>query len=261
MITYKTKQEITTIREGGKRLSEILDKVVAKIAPGVSTEVLENVAVEEMHRMGGEPSFKGYTSMAGETPFPTALCTSVNDVVVHSPAIPGTILQEGDIISIDIGMRWPMRQKNITPLYTDMARTVPVGTIAHETQKLLQVTKESLMAGITAAKIGATIGHISRAIEEVIKPHGYGIVRDLVGHGVGYAVHEDPYVPNFFDPRFSDIPLKKGMVLAIEPMVTLGGYAIRTLDDHWTIVTEDGSLVAHFEHTLAVEKNGGDILT
>ena len=261
MITYKTPQEIKTLQEGGKHLSAILDMVVAAVAPGVTTQELEIIAVREIHKVGGEPSFKDYKSHGDEVAFPTALCTSINEAVVHGPAIPGKTLRKGNIIGIDIGMRWPMGKKGMKSLYTDMARTVPVGAIPKKTQELLQVTKASLAAGIAAAKIGGNIGDISAAIEAVITPHGFGIIRDLAGHGVGYAVHEDPRIPNYFDRRFAEIPLKKGMVLALEPMVALGDYHLNVLDDAWTIVTADRSLAAHFEHTIAVGKNGGEILT
>ncbi len=261
MITYKTKEEIQVIRDGGKRLAAVLDMVVDAVKPGATTKDLEDIAVREIKKAGGEPSFKGYKNLPDEIPFPTALCTSLNEVIVHGPAIPPKIMKKGDIIGIDVGMCWPIGKKNIAPLYTDMARTVPVGTVSPKLQKLLTVTQEALMQGIKAAKIGASIGDISRAIENAIKHHGYGIVRDLVGHGVGYEVHEEPRVPNFVDKNYADIPLKKGMVLAIEPMVTLGKHMIKVLEDNWTIITADKSIAAHFEHTITVGKKGGEILT
>lgn len=255
-VTTKTPAEITLIKQGGHYLGLILKKISQMVKPGINTGELEEAADKMMKEIGGKPSFRGYCSK-GECPYPTILCTSIDEEVVHSPSKPFRVLKEGQIIGIDVGMQWP-KEKGF---FTDTAATVPVGRISKSAQNLLDVTQKALAVGIRMVRPGAKISDIGRAIEQYIKPHKMGIVRDLVGHGVGYEVHEEPRIPNYFDPLLSAIEIKEGMVLAIEPMITLGDWRIITGNDGWSIRTADGSLSAHFEHTVVVTKNGNRIVT
>jgi methionyl aminopeptidase len=257
MIILKTEKEIEIIRQGGKRLAKILRRLGKEIRPGVTTRDLERLACEIIERAGGKPSFKGYQSKYDKKPYPTALCISVNDEVVHAPAMPVRILREGDIVGIDVGMRFPAKDG----YYTDMAETFAVGKVSSEAKRLMEVTKKSLKLAIKTVRPGSTLNDIGRAVEDYVLANGFSVVRDLVGHGVGTAVHEEPNVPNFsFDER-ADITLKPGMVIAIEPMINAGGYQVYTASDGLTIKTVDHSLSAHFEHTVAVTKRGHKILT
>lgn len=274
MIILKTEKEIEIMRQGGKRLAGVLRRIGKEVRPGVTTAHLERLACELIERAGGKPSFKGYQSKYDKKPYPTALCISVNDEVVHAPALPTRILREGDIVGIDVGMRYPASSAGkpakstrgtsgllVDGYYTDMAETFAVGKVSQEAKKLLEVTKKCLKLAIKTVKPNSTLNDIGRAVENYVLENGFSVVRDLVGHGVGTAVHEEPNVPNFsFDER-ADINLKPGMVLAIEPMVNAGGYQVITASDGMTIKTHDGSLSAHFEHTVAVTKRGHKILT
>jgi len=257
MITLKTKEEIAIMREGGKILAGVLETLRKMVAPGISTADLEKTATQMILTAGGRPAFKGYKS--GGKPFPTTLCTSVNSAVVHGPATPGRVLVEGDIIGIDIGMQYPAKGG----LYTDMAITVPVGNIEKRAQDLLDATKKSLELAIAKVKAGAEIREIGVAVQRYIESKGYSVVRDLVGHGVGHHVHEAPQVPNFEISQKSpdNIILKSGMTIAIEPMVNMGSQRVKNGRDGFTIETSDGSLSAHFEHTLAVTDEGCIIIT
>jgi methionyl aminopeptidase len=247
----KTAAEIELIAEGGKLIHDILHETAGLVKPGVSTWELNEFAESQIAKIGGRPSFKGYGPKKNS--FPAALCTSVNSVVVHGIPSRDVILKAGDIVSLDIGMEY----KN---LYTDTAITVPVGKISAETQKLIDVTKKSLDLAIKQARPGNRIGDISFATQEFAEKNGFSVVRDLVGHGVGYDVHEDPAVPCFGKPGQGP-KLIEGMVLAIEPMVCAGEYFLQYERDGWTISTRDGELAAHFEHTIAITKNGARILT
>ena len=248
-----SQEEIAKLREGGALLSEILGELCRMVAPGVSTADLDAHAEKRMREVGGEPSFKGYKA-GGPTPFNGTVCTSINEEVVHAPPLPGRKLKEGDIISLDIGLRYK-------GLCTDMAVTVPVGEIPEKTRKLVRVTKDALMAGVDAVRPGGKIREIGQAVQPVVERAGYGVVRALVGHGVGHKVHEEPSVPNYDDPDMPKVTMKEGMVLAIEPMVTMGSWEVEMAPDDWTFVTEDGSLAAHWELTLAVTADGYEILT
>ncbi|KKW11038.1 MAG: Methionine aminopeptidase [Parcubacteria group bacterium GW2011_GWA2_49_9] len=253
-ISIKTKQEIAILREGGKRLAEILRAVAAEVKAGVSTHALNDLAEKLITERGDTPSFLGYSPSGAKRPFPAALCVSVNDEVVHGiPNETEKFLKEGDIVTLDAGL---IHQG----LFTDSAITVGVGKINEKAQKLIDVTKKSLSVGIKAVRAGATTGDIGYAIEKFVKPFGYGIVRELAGHGVGYAVHEEPFVPNF-GKRGEGVVLKAGMVLAIEPMLNEGGAVVKLASDGYTYRTRDGSRSAHFEHTVVVTENGSDILT
>ena len=247
----KTPQEIEAIRASGQILKKALALVAANVKPGISTWELNQIAEDEIARLGGSPAFKGYGDSSN--PYPAALCTSVNDVVVHGIPSQKEILKPGDIITLDLGVEYK-------GMFSDSAITVPVGEISVEAQELLQVTKQALEASIQAAVVGNTTGDIGYACQLVVESAGLSVVQDLVGHGVGFAVHEDPQVPGYGRPG-KGIRLVPGMVLAIEPMVTLGDYKLVYDSDGWTISTRDGSLAAHFEHTVAITKDGPKILT
>ncbi len=250
----KTAEEISVLREGGALLSRALAAAVAAVRPGVTTGELDQIVTRVIREGGGEPSFLGYKTHPQDPPFPTTLCTSINQEVVHAPAVPARVLEDGDIIGLDIGARYK-------GFCTDMAVTVAVGNVGKDVRKLMQVTRESLLRGLEQIKPGNLISDIGKAVQAHVEKHGYGVVRDLVGHGVGRKVHEDPRIPNYFDPHLKPVRIVPGMVLCIEPMVTLGDYAVDTLPDDWTIATVDGSPAAHFEVTVVVTETGHDIIT
>ncbi|MBI3442833.1 MAG: type I methionyl aminopeptidase [Candidatus Sungbacteria bacterium] len=252
-ITIKTKEEIDTLAEGGRRLALVLKRVAAAAAPGVSAFELDTLAERLIIGSGGVPSFKGYRVAGIRTPYPATICVSVNDEVVHAIPTKNKILREGDIVGLDIGM-WYKK------LCTDMAITIGVGKVSPEIERMMAVTKESLDLGIAVVRAGAHVGDIGHAVEQRLKKDMLGIIRDLAGHGVGYELHEDPFIPNFGSPHTGP-ELKEGMVIAIEPMSTLGTWRVVLQDDGWTYKTADGSLAAHFEHTLAVTKDGAEVLT
>jgi methionyl aminopeptidase len=249
MVKLKTAEEIESLRQGGRILAGILQKLAAAVAPGVSTWELNRLAEEEIKKAGAEPSFIGY----GKKPFPAALCTSVNEVIVHGAPYKSQILKEGDIIGLDLGIKY-------LGFYTDAAISVPVGKVSPLAERLLGITKKALDLAVAAAWPGARIGDIGWIIQTTAEKAGFAVVRELVGHGVGYAVHEDPKVP-CYGKKGEGLPLEIGMVLAIEPMLTAGDYHLVTLPDGWGVKTRDGSLGAHFEHTVAVTKNGPEVLT
>ena len=255
MALVKTQDEISKMREGGQLLSKALKAVVDAVVPSVNMKDLDAIAERVIREGGGEPSFKGYKSNKDETPFPSTLCLSVNEEIVHGCGNRDRVLIEGEIVGIDVGC-W------FQGLCTDMAVTVPVGKVLPEATKLMEVTKGALFAGVRAARVNGSIKDISKAIEEFVKPHGYGIVRALVGHGVGHAIHEAPHVPNFVSPQYPDVKIIEGMCLALEPMFGLGGTSeVETAKDGWSVVMKDKSLGSHFEVTIAVTKNGVEVLT
>lgn len=254
MIIIKTKKEIEIIREGGKRLSKILKQLLYEAKAGITTEYLENFACKLISQTGGRPAFKGYKQSHYDKPYPTALCISINDEVVHAPAIPSRVIKTGDVVSIDVGMEFE-------GLYTDMAATIAVGKVDYNVNKLIDATKKSLELAIEKIKPGVSLYVIGRTIGDYIESQGFSVVRDLVGHGVGKKIHEDPMVPNFPMEESKKILLKPGMVIAIEPMVNIGKYKIITAPDGLTIKTADGSISAHFEHTVAVTDDGYWVLT
>ena len=245
------------IRRGGVLLSRVLGKVARRVAPGVTTAELDDIAEREILKAGGRPAFKGYRIAGVKMPYNSTVCTSVNDEVVHGLAYPGRVLKEGDIIGLDIGMQYPAADG----FFSDMAMTVPVGKITDKAAKLMKVTRECLERAISVVHAGAKLSDIGNAVQKHAEGNGFGVVRDLVGHGVGYDVHEEPRVPNYVDHDYPDVTLKAGMVLAIEPMVNAGGWEVKTLADGWTVKTVDGSLSAHFENTIAVTDDGCEILT
>lgn len=240
--------------EAGKRLASVLGALKKKVAPGVSTEELDDLA-ERMIRDGGdEPCFLGYTPEGARRPYPATLCVSINDEVVHGiPNETPRVLQEGDIVGLDLGLRH-------NGVIVDAAVTIPVGQVDEATQKLLSATERSLMAGIAKAIPGNHIGDISNAIQKEIEGAGFKVVKELGGHGVGELVHEEPFVPNFGRPGEGEI-LTEGMVLALEPISTAGKASVVLAPDGYTYRTKDGSRSAHFEHTILLEKNGARIIT
>lgn len=265
-MSYRKKpEEVRLIQEGGRLMGQILETVVGQVRPGVSFATLDREAERLILNVGGIPAFKGYRASRGDVPFSGTICASRNDEVVHGVPTEDKILQSGDLFTIDIGMQWPANSgkgKNGHGFFTDTATTVSVGEPNKEVKKLIEVTKEALEVGIRAALPGKSVADIGRAIEVYIKSQGdYGIVRDLSGHGVGHAVHEDPWVPNYYVRDLENWILEPGVVLALEPMVTLGGIGVESLADGWTIVTKDHSLAAHTEHTIVITSGEPIVVT
>lgn len=246
MITLKSQNEIGQMRKAGQLLARVFEVLEGNITPGITTKELDAMCESQIRSLGAEPSFKGYRG------FPGSICASINEEVVHG--IPGErVLQSGDIVSVDIGLF-------VDGFHADAAKTFGCGTIDPSAERLIRVTRESLERGIELAIVGNRLSDISHAIQSHAETAGYSVVRDFVGHGIGRSMHEDPQVPNFgaagFGPR-----LKEGMTLAIEPMVNVGSFEVVILANGWTVVTLDGSLSAHFEHTVAITKDGPLILT
>ena len=263
MAYIKTKKEMKLIDEGGTIIGKILEHLTTLVKPGVSTLEIDQIAENMIKEAGGIPAFKGY-KVPGHTPFPGTICASVNEEVVHGIPKKDKILQEGDIFTMDVGMQWPANSGQGlrgNGFFTDTAVTVAVGEIEEETQKLMDATKRSLEVAIEAAQIGNTIADIGRAVEDYIKPFGYGIVTDLTGHGVGHDVHEEPYVPNYYSKELENWEIQPGVVIAIEPMITMGKPETVTADDGWAVETEDYSLAAHYEHTIIITEKGPVIAT
>lgn len=246
-VSIKSKREIEIMREAGKILGKVLNELSAEIKPGMTTHRVDQLGEEIIRSYGCIPSFLGYGG------FPASICVSVNEEVVHGIPSKKRILQEGDIVSMDAGVIYKS-------YHSDAARTVAVGEISDDARRLIEVTKQSFFEGIKFAKEGCHLHEISNAIAAYNESHGYGVIRDLVGHGIGTQLHEDPQIPNFTQER-RGIKLYEGMTLAIEPMVAAGNYAVRWLDDDWTVVTADKSLAAHYENTVLVTKNGPEILS
>jgi methionyl aminopeptidase len=253
-IIIKSPKEIEILREGGKRLAHVLDVVEKAVRPGISTKELNEITLATVMEMGDTPAFLGYQPYGADFPYPGAICLSVNDEIVHGLPKADRILREGDIIGLDMGIIHG-------GLFTDSARTVAVGEISGKAQKLMDTTKQALEIGISAIKIGGHIGDVGYAIEKFVRPFKYGIVRELGGHGVGKAVHEDPYIPNFGTKKGIGAKWKVGMVVAIEPMLNEGKRGIVLGKDGYTYRTADRSISAHFEHTIAITKDGVEILT
>ncbi len=247
MITIKSKSEIEKMREAGRITGLALVEISKHIKPGITTAELDKIARDFIKRQGAAPSFLNYNG------YPASICASVNSAVVHGIPSKNIVLKEGDIISIDVGA-----YKN--GYHGDAARTYGVGKISDEAARLIQVTKQSFFEGIKNARHGAKLGDISAAIQEYVEDNGYSVVRDLVGHGIGKNMHEDPSVPNF-GHYGKGVRLAAGMTLAVEPMVNEGEYEVVVLDDDWTVETEDGSLSAHYENTILITKGEAEILT
>lgn len=247
MTTVKTAEEIASMRESGKMLATVLDILSKKTVVGMSTKDLANIAKQELRILGGQPTFLGYQG------FPDVLCVSVNDEVVHGIPSAFKLLEDGDVVSLDFGVTYK-------GMITDSAITIIVGRPRPNDKKLVNTTKISLDAAIDIMKNNVKVGDIGYAVQQVLEPAGYGIVQDLVGHGVGHQLHEDPNIPNHGKPHVGP-KLISGMTVAVEPMANLGGYQVKTDADGWTIRTVDGSRSAHFEHTILITDDGSEILT
>ena len=250
----KNEKEINAMRQGGKLLALITRKLVAEVKPRVTTGYLEKMANVLINQAGGSSSFKGYKSGKDDKPFPTTLCACINNEVVHAPSLPSRELKSGDILKIDIAMKWK-------GYHADMATTIAVGKVSHKVQKLIRTTARALSLGIEQVWPGNSLNDIGKTIERYVKASGFSVVLDLVGHGVGKNLHEDPQVPNYDVAENNKIILKSGMVLAIEPMVNAGSWQIKNSSDDLTILTADNSLSAHFEHTVLVTEQGHEVLT
>ena len=246
-ITIKTDEEIDLMRQSGQLLAKVHEELHAAIRPGISTLELDEIGEKTIRALGGIPNCKNYEG------FPASVCISVNDEVVHGIPSADRILQEGDIVTFDTGLIYK-------GYHSDAARTWGVGEISEAAQKLIDATRQSFFEGIKKAKAGNRLHDISRAIDSYIKPYGYGIVRELTGHGIGTSLHEDPIVPNY--RKFTrGVKLRKGMTICVEPMITMGERYVGWLDDDWTVVTVDGSLAAHYENTIAITDGEPEILT
>lgn len=253
-ILLKTEQDIQTLREGGKHHAQILSELSSMVKSGVSTLILEEEALRLIKAIGDKPAFLGYQPQGANRPYPAALCISINDEIVHGiPNEAERIINDGDIVSLDLGILHK-------GLITDAAVTVAAGVVDDESQKLMNTAKLALERGIEAAQPGNTVGDIGFAVSQVVKPTGFSLAKDLAGHGVGYSVHEEPFVLNFGQPG-KGVKLVPGMVIAIEPMVNAGKEHIKLTNDGYTIKTKDGSRSAHFEHTVAITEKGNIILT
>ncbi|MCK4540298.1 type I methionyl aminopeptidase [Candidatus Parcubacteria bacterium] len=273
MITIKTKEEIEILKEGGDILAGILDKLCEAVKPGATTADLEDMTRRLMKEAGGRPAQLGFR-MPDKRLFPAALCVSINSEIVHAPAMPARTINEGDIVSLDFVMEYPISEKlragrivnkrsGLGGYYTDTAKTVGAGKISEEAKNLIKITEECLYAGIRQIQQGNRLSDIGGAIQKHAEANGYSVVRELVGHGVGYSLHEEPQVANYraSSQDIKDIILKAGMVLAIEPMITIGDWRIKTKEDGFAFATIDDSLSAHFEHSVAVTEYGHEILT
>ena len=245
-VTIKSRRELEFMREAGKVVASVKRDLIDSIKPGMKTQELDDIAVECIQSMGAKPSFKGYLG------FPRTICVSINEEIVHG--IPGErVIQDGDLVSMDVGAV-------VGGFHGDSALTVGVGSISKEAENLMAVTETALDIGISKARNNARIGDVSHAIQTYIESKGLSVVRQYVGHGIGRALHEEPQIPNFGNLGTGPI-LRKGMVIAIEPMVNIGGWETEVMADNWTVVTADGSLSAHFEHTLAITDGDAEVLT
>ena len=247
MIILKSPSALARMRDAGRIVAQVLERLREVVQPGVTTAKLEEEACALIAREGGHPSFKGYRG------FPAAICVSINEEVVHGIPSPHRVLVEGDIVSLDVGVIYHGYQG-------DAAITLPVGRVSPKAQQLLAVTERALWEGIAQSRQGHWTGDISAAIQRYVESQGYNVVREYTGHGIGRSMHEDPQIPNFGRPRTGS-RLRPGMTFALEPMVIAGGWKTRTLDDGWTVVPADGALSAHFEHTIAVTDGQPEVLT
>ncbi len=247
-LVLKSERDLAVMRKAGRLVAHALEALRERVRPGVSTSELDQLAYEFLTRHGAWPSFKGYHG------YPASVCTSINEEVVHGIPKTTRILRDGDIVSLDIGAR-------LGGFHGDSALTVAVGQVKPEVQRLLDVTLEALWKGIEQVRLGNTLNDVSGAIQRHVETNGFAVVREMVGHGIGRSLHEEPQIPNFVAPDQKNPPLREGMTLAIEPMVNAGGTDIEMMPDMWTAVTKDRSLSAHFEHTVAVTRRGPDILT
>ncbi len=254
MVSIKNDKEIKALREGGKKLARVMEEIENNIKSGVSTFSLDKAAEEMILKLGGTPAFKNYGSDLGQ-PYPASICASLNDEIVHGIPSRDVIVQKGDILKIDIGMKYD-------GMFTDMARTFAVGKISETAKKIKKITEESFWKGVSKIKNGAMLSDYSKAVQKCVEDNGFSVVRDLVGHGIGVELHEDPQIMNYYDGYYyDDLKLKSGMVLALEPMVNEGKYQTIIGKGGWVFRTKDGKLSAHYENTVLVTEEGYEILT
>lgn len=253
MIKRKSQRELDRIRHAASVVGEVLERMHELAEPGVTTGELDNAAETLIIEHGGEPAFKGHGATGRRPPFPATICASVNDEVVHG--IPGDrVVREGDLLSVDVGVRY-------RGYYGDAATTIAIGEVRPRARRLLETCRRSLEIGIETIGPGCHLSELGRAVQGYVEGQGFSVVRDLVGHGIGAGLWEEPQVPNYYSPGFPDVVLRPGMVICVEPMITEGGWKVKTLGNHWTVVTRDGSWAAHFEHTLAIARDGVEILS
>jgi methionyl aminopeptidase len=254
MIIYKSPDEIERMRKAGRIVAGTIERVLGAVDPGVTTAELDRVAEAYILERGATPSFKGYGGAPGRAPFPASICTSLNEEIVHGIPSAKRAVEDGDLLKLDFGAIWE-------GFHADSAVTVIVGDPpSTEAEKLVRVTEEALEAGISQIRAGGRLSDIGAAVQQVAEGAGFSVVREYVGHGIGRSLHEEPQIPNYGDPGRGPL-LKPGLVIAVEPMVNVGGWETRVLADDWTVVTDDGSLSAHFEHTIAVTEDGPEVLT
>ena len=253
MISIKSQKEIESMRKGGKILAGIMNKLGKKVTSGTNTKTLDKLAEELVFAAGGVPAFKGYGAEMGN-PFPATICSSINSEVVHAIPSKKVVLKDGDILKIDIGMK-------LEGVFTDMTRTFPVGEVSNEAKKLIAVAEECFWQGIKNMKAGTMLSDYSKAAQKYVESQGFSVVRNLVGHGIGKELHEDPYVPNYYEKKYQDVRLRAGMALALEPMVNVGKHETILGEDGWVFVTKDGSLSAQYENTLIINEDGVEVVT
>ncbi len=252
-IVLKTKHEIDLMRRACRIVAVVWEAMTDMVAPGVTTAELDQVAEKIIHQHGAVPSFKGYPHQ-GSNDFPASICASINQEIVHGIPSPDRVLQEGDIVSIDVGTIYKGYQG-------DGAITLPVGRVSEQARRLMEVTSGALMAGVAEARVGGRTSGISKAIEQYVRTRGFDVVREYTGHGIGRQMHEDPQVTNYYNPGIQDHELRSGMTIALEPMVNVGSWRTCVLSDGWTVETADGKLSAHFEHTVAITDGKAQVLT
>jgi methionyl aminopeptidase len=253
MVSIKNNKEIQVLREGGKKLALVMKKLENSLKPEISTLSLDKIAEEMILKLGGTPAFKNYGSDLGK-PYPASICASLNNEIVHGIPKKDVFVKEGDILKIDIGMKYQ-------GMFTDMARTFPIGKISERAKKIIEVTEKSFWEGLEKVKNGAMLSDYSRAVQKYVESNGFSVVRDLVGHGIGVELHEEPQIMNYYDGFYNDIELKSGMVLAFEPMVNEGSHHSIVGKDGWVFRTKDGKLSAHYENTILVTEKGYEVLT
>jgi len=253
MVSIKSNQEIEKIKESGRRLAVVMDGIKKSIKVGISTLALDKIAEENILRLGGIPAFKNYGGESGK-PYPASICASLNDEIVHGIPAEDVILSEGDVVKIDIGMKFG-------GMFSDMARTFAVGKISNIAKKLKETAEKSFWEGVSKIKNGAMLSDYSRTVQRYVEYNDFSVVRDLAGHGIGKELHEDPQIPNYYDGNYRDLKLKTGMVLALEPMINEGSYYSVVREDGWVFRTRDGKLSAHYENTVLVTNEGYEVLT
>lgn len=253
MVSIKTDKQIKALREGGKKLALVMKEIEKNIRPDVDTLTLDKIAEDLMFKLGGVPAFKNYGAKSGKS-YPASICASLNSEVVHGIPSREKIARIGDILKIDIGIKYD-------GMFTDMARTFGVGKISASAQKIVEITEKSFWQGFRKIKSGAMLSDYSKTVQRFVESNGFSVVRDLVGHGIGEELHEDPQIMNYYDGNYRDLRLKSGMVLAIEPMVNEGIPKMIIENNGWVFRTKDGKLSAHFENTILVAENGAEVLT